>query len=168
METEKKERARIVLCYVGKRITGKGKLYFAYLPLSQPGQEDIINEGEYKKVNNSDLKLYDKMTDWAIGTILEGECDADNPTFIYPGGLKRDGRWKNKSNLNEWTAAHRMAKTEFEMNRLDKRLKDQDAFIQAMEPLQRMYQKLPFYQRTAFEVLVINHLSRKPKSEKED
>jgi hypothetical protein len=160
---EPKPRGKSLLVYVGKRMCTKNKLYFAYHVLERPGKPAVANDGTHLD-QKAGLSLYDKMTDYPIGTLVEVQCDQHEPSTIYTNTATRVGRWENQDNIQEWSAAHRAAKTDFETHKLDKRLKGRDEFVRAMEPLQRMYQNMPFASRLAFKVMVLDHIGRQPKA----
>lgn len=155
-------RRTVRLCSIGQRETEKGRLINAYIKLSSDGLDEIENDGgPMARRHAGRVALYAKAHE-GIGVIYTYECD-DEGGSIYPSTRRDRDTWGNRADLQAWSAESRTSRLSVESARLDKNMKDADAFMEAMEPLQRMYRKLGFAQRIPFACLVAHYLEMEPR-----
>lgn len=140
--------------YIGVRRLQSGKLADGFVPLESPKQSASLFERDRKSPSRVVGGTYE-MT----GTIEEGSIK----TLAASGG-SFIGRWSGDAELLiEWEAADDAAKQRDRERKLVERLKKEPKVAQEMATLRRVYHKLPFGDRTAFELMVLDEIRKMPR-----
>lgn len=139
----KDKRITATLTYAGRRVqAGTGVLRHLWL-------ED-----------NGTEHYYGKLRGQVVGGIYTVE--ADEKFAVYPDTLKFTGASLDN---DEWRAADKVAQTQTEMQRLERKYAKDDSFDKAMEPLRELYRAQRTYaQRSAFTAMVLASMAEARRS----
>jgi hypothetical protein len=133
----------IRLVYAGRRLTKENKL--ADLWINTEDQDDTA------LYNNC------RPNHCGIGTSFE---IMRSSTQIRPSSATNPQNNEDSETLAIWEANDRSAYNYFQQVKLVKRLAKDSGFQSVMEPLKRVYKKLPFSDRQCFILMIIDELKK--------
>jgi hypothetical protein len=144
---------RITLCYMGDRVSSKGKRLQAWLET-----EGLDNEGEqadfWHNRPNGDSRetFYHNLYKWAI--VGEIHSFEQSETGLKMSSRKSGGRWQNEIDIAAWKAMDIACNAELEARKKSK----QDGMLEELKPVKEAYKRLGAMQRAQFLAKVVKYI----------